>query len=340
VYRLAASLDTTNDEQFDLPLFEYEISREAVASPTYVCTVNFPLGPPVSKVRGPACASVPLARRAACYLACVELFNRNALDYRLFPLPASVTTRRDMISMPPGLMELNLEADNSNNLAPHGPNSEIKSFGTHCYPRKKPDFWNWPETATFGCLYPTVIFTSYTDDPSRPYAPLLILTRHSLPPLPSFRLFFSNVPGVVHFMQGASFEVERDRLEDLHRYTIRICRAIANKPFACPLEKTRYFFAPLAPTWKPPADISAKTWKHPIIVKHIPWDQVTLAANSWVVPLTSRNLRSLAKDVEDSVIQDRWVEFTRRYDVVRVRPDLTPMSKPMDSPVCHIHSSA
>jgi endoribonuclease Dicer len=333
VYRLAASLGDSNDEHHDPPLFEYEKSWDAIgSSPTYICTVSFPPGSPVTKVSGPSCASISHARRAACYQACLELFNRNLLDYRLFPLPTSVVSHRD--TMPPEPTEPDVSKEDANKFPPPDLNA-VKILGTHCYPRKKPDFWDQSETAKCNRLHPTVIFTYYSDDSSRPYGPLLILTRHPLPPLPSFNLFFSNIPGVIHFMQGASFEVDEDRLEDIHLYTIRICRAIANKPFVCPLERMPYFFAPLAPTWKAPMDSSSRKWKHPNVVKHIPWDLVTLAANSWVVPLVSRNLRSMTKDVEDAVIQDRWVEFTRRYDVVRLRPDLTPMSKPVDSPVCY-----
>jgi endoribonuclease Dicer len=236
--------------------------------------------------------------------------------------------------MPLGSTQERINKEDAINPALQGPDTELKAFGTHCYPRKKPDFWDAPETPRCDCLYPTVIFTKYTDDSSRPYGPLLILTRHPLPPLPSFKLFFSNIPGIIHFTTGASFEVDEERLADIHLYTLRICRAIANKPFVCPLEKMQYFFAPLSPTWNPPTDSSSKKWKHPNVVKHIPWDLVTIAASSWVVPLASRNLRSMAKDVEDAVIQDRWVEFTRRYEVVRIRPDLTPLSKPVDSPVC------
>ena len=335
IYRLAASLGTINDEQPDLALFEYSESREtAGALPKYICTIIFPPGSPLSKVSGPLCASMPQARRVACYQACVELYSRNVLDYRLFPLSTRVISHRDRVLVPLGRTELYFNKDNDLDIHPQVPNADVKITGAHCYPRKKPDFWDGSKNAGCDRLYPTVIFTNYSDDPSRPYGPLLILTKQPLPPLPSFKLFFSNIPGTIHLTQGASFEVDENRLEDIYLYTLRICRAISNKPFVCSLEKMQYFFAPLSPTWKAPTDASSKKWKHPNVVKHIPWELVTLAANSWVVPLASRNLRSMTKDVEDAVIQDRWVEFTRRYDVVRIRSDLTPLSKPVDSPVC------
>lgn len=315
VYRLAASLGNTNNG--DESLFQFQEFPESIDTPPrFICTVTFPKGSPISLIDGPSCTSFSQARRAACFKACQELFNRNVLDYRLFPLPRDPNCHLDE---PSDATEDAISA------------IESKSSGTKNYPRKKPEFWGASNDTSRNRLYPTVVSTSYSDDPSRPYAPLLILTRHPLPPLPSFKLFFSTVPGTVHLTQGAFFEVDEDRLKDIHFYTLRLCRTIANKPFECPLEKMQYFFAPLEATVLPV--LTSKKWKHPNVFKHIPWQLVTLAANNWIVPLASRNVRSLTKDVEDAVVQDRWVEFTRRYDVVRMRPDLTPLSKPIDSPV-------
>jgi endoribonuclease Dicer len=66
------------------------------------------------------------------------------------------------------------------------------------------------------------------------------------------------------------------------------------------------------------------------IVNDIPWDLVKLAADSWVTELQTENLED---SLEDAIIQDRWIEYTRRYYASRVRRDLTPLSKPVDSPV-------
>lgn len=45
-------------------------------------------------------------------------------------------------------------------------------------------------------------------------------------------------------------------------------------------------------------------------------------------------LRTSSEAVHDLIVQDRSVEFTRRYYVARLRRDLTPLSKPEDSAVC------
>lgn len=338
VYRLAAKLGAVSREQHDAPLFEFEKSRLVSSASSYICMVVFPPGSPLSRVSGPPCATVAQARRTACYQACAELFGLNCLDYRLFPLPTNFTSSPNRSAVPPNLMESQI-IDEDAKASFQDSNAEIKSFGTHCYLRKNPNFWDQADLTTCERLYPTVIMTHHPDGPSQPHSPIMILTRYPLPSLPTFTLFFSGIPGSVHFTQGAPSVVAGGRLEDLRLYTIRICRAITNKPFVCLLKKMPYFFAPLGSTWEAPPDSSPQNGNYANVVDHIPWDLVALAARNWVVPLTSTDLHGITKEVQDAVIQDRWAEFTRRYDAIRMRPDLTPMSKPLDSPVSHLYPS-
>lgn len=333
VYRLAASLEPTSDNILDPTLFNYhELSTTSNSLPKYVCTVRLPSITPLSRVSGPPCESLPAARRAACYQTCQELFSLGLLDYRLFPLPPEAHTLHVQSST--SLTQV-LPFTTPDDEGHQNSNNETKVSGPKCYPRKKSDFWHSAYDRSLKRLYPLVISTDYSDDPSKPYSPLIIVARQPLPALYDFKLFLSGVPAIMHLTRGAPFELCDDQLEDLRLYTIRLCRAIGNKPFDCALDKMQYFFAPLTRTWNKANEIHLK-WQHPNVFDHIPWDLVTLAAHSWVTPLASSNLCSLTKDVEDAVIQDRWVEFTRRYDVVRMRPDLNPLSKPADSPVrCH-----
>jgi endoribonuclease Dicer len=180
-------------------------------------------------------------------------------------------------------------------------------------------------------IYPTIITTNYSDEVSKPHAPMLILTRRPFPRFPNFKLFFSGVPAIVQLIQAKPLSIEAKRLRDLHMYSIRICRAISNRPFVCPIEMMPYFFAPLQTTWQTQ---DPDPTSHPSVADHIPWDLVSLAAKGWVVALQTEPLEALMRDIHDAVVQDRWVEFTRRYDAVRIRPDLSPLSKPIDSPVC------
>ena len=327
VYRLAARLEPTSDDILDPTLFNYQqLSGTSNSPPKYVCTIRLPSITPLSKVSGPPCGSLSAARRAACYRTCRELFTLGLLDYRLFPLAPETHTLR-VQSSASLVQALPFTAPDH-----HNPNTETKVSGPKCYPRKKSDFWHSACDPSLKRFYPLVISTDYSDDPPKPYSPIVVIARQPLPALYDFKLFLSGVPAIMHLTLGASFELNDDQLEYLRLYTIRLCRTIGNKPFDCPLDNMQYFFAPLMRTWNKTNEVHTK-WEHPNVFDHIPWDLVTLAAHSWVTPLASSNLCSLTKDVEDAVIQDRWVEFTRRYDVVRMRPDLNPLSKPADSPV-------
>ncbi|KAJ7937137.1 ribonuclease III [Mycena leptocephala] len=68
------------------------------------------------------------------------------------------------------------------------------------------------------------------------------------------------------------------------------------------------------------------------VADHIPWALVTRGALSWSMPLKYGRAEDVTEDIEDAVIQDRSTELTRRYDVLRVRSDLSPLSRPEDSP--------
>lgn len=333
IYRFASSLGIKGGRTFShQPLFDFkDEQREFGVSRSYVCTVLLP-GSPVDKISGSPSSSMAHARRSACYHACVELFKIGLLDYRLFPLSPGITAQYDQDTNI-GSQSVILDPTNNETFSPHG-SSDNKSQGTRCYPRKQPDFWPNTGSVTIASLYPTIISTDHSDEAMQPHAPILILTRQPLPSLSNTKLFFSGVPAIVRFRPGASFKVDERRLHDIYMYTIRMCRAIANKPFVCSLVHMHYFFAPLGLDWTPPDDDEKDQWGFPNVVDHIPWELVTRAAGSWAMPLKYGKAEEVAEDIEDAVIQDRWVEFTRRYDVIRTRPDLTPLSKPLDSPVC------
>lgn len=313
IYRLASiSRCQDSEPSGDSPLFQFrDIHQDFGSTPAYVCTIHLP-GTTVNGLSGAPQASMAGARRAACYKACVELSTSGLLDYRLFPLPTSLTAAHRSII---------LGADND----PGVPDN--RTTGSQCYPRKQPDFWDNAASAPHTSLYPTIISTDHLDDAAQPHAPIVILTRQPLPDIASFKIFLSSVPAIVHFRKGAAFEVSETQLQTIYLYTLRICRAIGNKPFTCSLPDVLYFFAPLHLGWE---DSGAQL---PNIVDSIPWDLLTLAAENWALPLKRGNPEELAEQIRDAVIQDRQVEFTRRYDVVKLRTDLTPLSKPLDSSV-------
>ncbi|KAF5387826.1 hypothetical protein D9615_000336 [Tricholomella constricta] len=293
-------------------LFRFEEQqREWPGSPsTIVCTAILP---DLSKVTGPPCTSTEDAKRAVCYRVCQNLASTGLLDCRLFP--------------PPPKSAVNFtNAD--------GISADSKSTGQRRYARKEPDFWTNTRDVPIRSLYPIIISTTHTDGDMQPYAPIVILTRQPLPDLANFNVFYSGVPANICMERGAPIRLEEARVHDLYLYTLRTCRMITNKYFECTLANMVYFLAPLTTEWTPSYD---DTFNHPLglpsIAEYIPWELVSLAGNSYSIPLQQgATVEEAQREFKDAVIQDRPVEFTKRYAAVRLRPDLSPLSKPEDSP--------
>ncbi|KAI9448216.1 hypothetical protein H4582DRAFT_2140361 [Lactarius indigo] len=281
----------------------HSVLTSQTSRPSFICTVTLPPGPPVSPVTGLPSVSRAHARRTACF-RCARNFSNEAPD-------VSHT--------------LDHAGEDTFNASLSQPNGNRKQSGLHSYPRKKPEFWTNVVALKSSILYPTVI--SVRDQEQ--YGHLVLLTRAPLPRMSSLKLFDSGFPIAVNLKQGASFAVDPKRLHDLHLYTIRIYRSIVNKPLACTLEEMPHFLAPLRASWLGFNRKQATRWVIDEIVDDIPWDQVKLAAHKWVTELSAENLE---RSLEDAIIQDRWIEYTRRYYFIRVRRDLTPLSKPVDSP--------
>lgn len=271
-------------------------------SSEWTCDVTLPLGLLKGSISGPPCSTLTHARRAAAFRACLELYEYGLFDHRLFPLP------------PPSrsLMNMNVR---------QVPSTENVS-NKRCYPRKETQFWSNSMRLFSHRWYPVVIRVQSRAN----YAPVLLLTRQPLPHLAQFHLFIDGISSVVQNDRGAPVEINTDRSHALHLYTLRICRSILNKPFACSANDMAYMFAPLSlSTTDRLIDLTR-------VLDFVPWNMVSLAASQWAVKFSPERLRS-SQDVEDVVVQDRMVEFTRRYYALCLRCDLTPLSKPEDSPV-------
>lgn len=346
LYRFVSQLKVPHNQDGALlgPLFEYEeLQGSSFGTSAFICTVLLPPASPVTRVSGSPCTSFAHARRTACYQTCSELFNRGILDYRLFPRPPLPTSRpqRPSYISTQAMGEQSDIDDDEIDLPMKSKEGQSKSTGARAYPRKFPDFWRASLPIMRGCLYPTVITpvvdSAVIKENGGPYAPMLLLTRLPLPPIEAIKVFFSGLAGRVFFTRAASFEVDEEQMQDLCRYTIRIIRYITNKPFICAMDEMSYFFAPLphslGSVFARERQFDVNECDFPNIADFIPWESVRLAAERSSVALKSQDLWTLTKDTEDAMIQDRWVEFTRRFYCLRMRPDLTPLSKPEDSPV-------
>ncbi|OCH93588.1 ribonuclease III [Obba rivulosa] len=322
IYRLAASLHKAEDFT-PRPLFDIQTLRsESDGSPLFKCTVHLPESPslPLAPVTGPPCPTVSEARRVACFQVCKEMADKGILDYHLFP-QTPFPEAADSQSL--------ISADNVNaEEAVKTESSAVASIATHCYPRKRPDFWANSLPVWHGRLYPTIATPGTLLD--QHHAPMLILTRLPLPELSPLNVW-SLHSTQVHFQRAAPIDIDEEQLNALRGYTIRICRLHTNKPFTCTAESMPYFFAPLAKTWE---DSGAQREYFPSVAEHIPWDDVRLAAERHITPLLTPDKpveQCLEENVPDAVIQDRMVEFTMRYYTVGIRPDLNPLTKADDS---------
>ena len=288
------------------PLLTTREVSVSVNQQAWVCTVTLPVGGPINHVIGPTRLTPTHARRSAAHEACVRLYEHGAFHNNLFPVP-----------------QHHLKPDMSGSAAL----AADKVSGNRCYPRKRSLFWSNSLRLQKRHLFPFVV---YVDRRGADYAPIMLLTRQPLPHIPSFRLFFPGTSETIGNLRAPPLELDEQRMEALYLFTLRICRVISNKPLVCPLEKMAYMFAPL----KLPEQVNIQSLDPTHFMDYISWDTIELAGNTWMVKFDLEELHKSPEGVHDLIVQDRLVEFTRRYYVARLRQDLTPLSKPEDSPVC------
>ncbi|EIW82390.1 ribonuclease III [Coniophora puteana RWD-64-598 SS2] len=291
IYRLASNLQRMMHTAPDEPLLLLESERKDGAC-LFQCTVNLPGLLPNVKYSGPYALTSMKARRLACYGACEQLHEIGALPHALFSYNRSF----------------------SQNDAPlDGPTS------AHCYLRKKPSLWDRLTRQRSPRMYSVVLFV---EDPS--YRPLLLVTSLPFPSMDDIIIYLDGVPVSVTVQCGPSLELGEDELSQLHSFTVRLCRSMSNKPISCGLDQAPYFFAPVGDHTLSAGKVELRG------PGYVAWDIVEAACGEALVPLHPSDLRS-QHDLEGVVVQDRWVEFTRRYYVESVRTDLKPKSKPDDA---------
>jgi endoribonuclease Dicer len=316
LYRYAASARSLADE---LPenhrLFEFtDVDKVFGVPKSHQCTINLP-GTPIHGIFGDPSSAKAEARRSACFKACEHLHLSNLLDFRLVPLPSRLRAQYEYEH------QRSLDKD----VIP-----DVRSGGTRSYPRQQPNFWSSIQKGFPPKLYPIVFYVDVNIDKSDPYGPLVVLTREPSPDFHLIRLFSSGIAIPVRTQRAAPIVVDEERMKQIHAFTLRLCRAIMNKALVSQLEDMAYFLLPLPRDWQPPIDNLLRV---PDIVDVIPWDIVFAAAKNWAIAIRNASPAAIETDLKDAIVQDRWIEFTRRYRVTNVRKDLTPLSKPADSAV-------
>jgi endoribonuclease Dicer len=306
IYRFCSALKTPSPGVRSVFIFE---EGEELGECSHICTINLP-GTLIDGLTSSSTVSKAYARRTLCFSACQKLADNGLLDPRFFFVSRHSNTGKS----------LSKHHSSPDMAAQAWELPTLGDKGTRRYDKRRPQFWSNHMSSNIVTLYPVVM--SF-DDMAAPHAPMVILSRNRLPQLRTFNIFTSGSSSLVSFTHGREFVVNSQELSDLFMYTLRICRIITNRPCSChSVENMRYFFAPLPSDWKP---VSKDT---SIDVRHsIPWKDVNLTANTWAVPLKYGGLSEVATDVADAVVIDRWTEFTRRYLVAEIRPDLSPLSK-------------
>ncbi|GJE84689.1 ribonuclease III [Phanerochaete sordida] len=249
------------------------------------------------------------AREQACLSACKQLFAAGLLRDEFFSTNCELG-----------------DASNST-LDGHEVRQANHSTNTRCYPRKQPSFWTRALRTISSRSYPLVVSINpvgtFRDGP---HAPMVILTRLPPPAFEAFPVFSNGEKAIVRFQLCAPFELDDKKRELLLRYTLRVSRALTNKPLECTEQDICYYLAPLDSTWDPnPSELAP--WQLPKVDRHIAWHQVTEGAQRWATKLVPDGGVLTEETLEDCVVQDRAVEFTNRHYVLRLRPDLSPHSK-------------
>ncbi|KAF9075929.1 hypothetical protein BDP27DRAFT_1540164 [Rhodocollybia butyracea] len=245
------------------------------------------------------------ARRLAAYDVCLGLYERGLLDSCVFPKSQTVTSEEPL------------------------PPIDHHLSGTRAYKKKSPTFWSNSALTSIKPLtrlYPVVISVESNSGSLPPHASLLLLTRQPLPSILAFNLFFAGLPTRVSLTRAEPFMVDERQIQNLHAYTLQLWRGITNKSYSCTFHESLVLCAPLDTDWSQ----NLECMSLPNVQNHISWASISALVEGWIVPLKYHSSDALKKDTEDALIQDRWTQFTRRYDVVNVRTDLNPLSKPLE----------
>ncbi|KAK5991501.1 Dicer-like protein 1 [Cladobotryum mycophilum] len=179
---------------------------------------------PIKTAVGEPQRSKQLARCSAAFEACVELVKKLYIDTHLQPafakkLPLMRNAR------------LAIKSDKK---------SEYEM-------RLKPDFWSkCLDTTPPTRLFSTVIGLDRPEALGRDSRPLVLLTRHPLPNVPSIPLFFGKGQAslIRPLASQVPIELNSERLEALAHFTLRIFADVFSKEYAAKPEEIPYFIAP------------------------------------------------------------------------------------------------
>ena len=258
-------------------------------SKRYVYEVLLPASSPIRSIIGKAYSRKSIAKRSAAFEACLQLRANGYLDENLLPI-----YHKQLPAMRNAHLALNVKKSNAYDL------------------QIKPTFWeeSWGSIPTklsvtlIRIAEPALVLGDRTP------APLLLLTRESLPEMPSFPVYLK--PGVtsdVYFTRFSnSLEVGDLDVHRLTDYTLQAFLDPFHKAFTLNIDRMSYWLAPVrqgSENFGDPQD-------------YIDWESiVAAAADGQTAP---------SRKIPDTDLQNRFYVDphggTLRYITKNVRPDL------------------
>lgn len=280
----------------------------------YIAKLRVPLEANCRKVTSGLRTSPDNAEKRVYYRVCKRLFSAGVLDHRFFPKGSPAADSKGSVD---------------------GVASKTSST-TKRYDRKQPlyivnSFHSLPAIKS-NQFFPLVVEVGALD--GQPHAPMLILGRAPFPKLFNFKVFNKGGSADVSLRRAAPLYLSEEQLDLLYRYSLRVCRAITNKPLEGSGDNFLYLFAPVAKDWSPTSPADQHRWQLPSIEEYVPWEDVKQAADTWATKLISKQDDITDAVIDDCVLQDRASEFTNRHLAVKLRRDLTPLSRPEAGSVC------
>ncbi|KAI0840705.1 hypothetical protein F5Y06DRAFT_285553 [Hypoxylon sp. FL0890] len=274
---------------------------DAIYTPDYIvrnvgrefeCEVLLPDTSPIKSAIGRRATNKQVAKCSAAFEMCLQLKKKKYLDDYL-----QSTFTKKLPSMRNAQLAI----------------SSKKRAEYHM--RTKPEIWDSrgiPER-----LFVTILKTSSPEALERPSRPLAILTRHPLPRIAKFPLFFGHqrTSDVECVPLPCALQTALEEIERINQFTLRIFDDVFSKEYRSDPEKMPYFFAPLK--YAHNFDFSNITDE---IRTVIDWECLTMLQN------TARYLE--LEDQTDETFKDRFVidphDGSRKFYTVRRRQDLKP----------------
>lgn len=152
-----------------------------------------------------------------------------------------------------------------------------------------------------------------------PYRQLCLISKKPFPDLPELKMFHQSAPFMVK-MRNISTEVifDRERIQLLSDYVIKLMLALINKEFHCPINDIPYYIVPLVKNCE---DLQYESLSGSELQDLIDWEEVNSIIEFKNVPFVLEE----ANDPTDTIIIDSSDNF-RRYFVTKVRYDMSPVS--------------